>query len=209
MRNRAILLSLLLVAFGVLGGMRSAVSTPSYIPFATFPAQLGEWMMQRSFSMTDGELRILQLSDYMLRRYASRDGAVVDLYVGYHGGGEETGPVHSPKNCLPGSGWLEQRIDTVSLALEDGQNITAMRAVYGKDGNVVVFYYWFDVLGVSYVDEFSLKFAEIMGVLLHNRRDALLVRVSVPTSGDVQVDNETVQSFVREFYPVLRQFIPV
>jgi EpsI family protein len=209
MRNKCIVLAFLLALFGVVGSMRSAVSTPSFVPFDTFPIKIGDWMMQKSFSMTGRELSLLQLSDYMLRRYSSPAGTSLDLYVGYHGGGKETGPIHSPKHCLPGSGWLAQRTEIVSLSLENGEHIKAVRAVYGKDGDTVAFYYWFDVLGKTYVDEYALKFAEIMGVLLRNRRDALLVRVSVPTSGDVQRDNEIVQSFVRGFYPTLRHFIPV
>ena len=209
MRARFVVITCVLMVAGVLGVLRGGIATPAYTPFKQFPSVLGEWRLIGSSSMTEQELEILRLSDYMLRRYARKDGKVVDLYVSFHGGGKETGPIHSPRNCLPGSGWHPEHSVKRSYNLKDGTTVQTMKATYGKDGHSAVFYYWFDVLGNTYTSEIGLKLAEVRGALFHGRRDAMLIRVSVPSDGDADVDDAAVGAFLERFYPVLRKFIPV
>lgn len=209
MRARILVVTCLLGIIGSLGLMRGSISTPAYTSFDTFPAVLGKWQLVASANMTTEELGQLQLTDYMLRRYATKEGKTVDLYVGFHGGGKETGPVHSPRNCLPGSGWAAERSDIQSFSTPDGKQVELVRALYSKGSQSLWFYYWFDVQGKTYTEEYELKLAELYGALVKGRRDAILIRVSAPVSGDDQNDDALVQDFVKQFYPILRQHVPV
>ena len=52
------------------------------------------------------------VSSYLFRWYAG-DEAPFDIYVGYYEEQTQGRTIHSPKNCLPGSGWeaLKQSVE--------------------------------------------------------------------------------------------------
>ena len=80
---------------------------PLAAPLSSFPAELGSWRAVHQDYFSPALLSVLRPSDYLSRRYQGPGGKVVDLYIGYHDGGQGSGPIHSPKNCLPGNGWYE------------------------------------------------------------------------------------------------------
>ena len=81
------------------------VIEPEVKPLAEFPSSFGTWIMQNNTVFGDGTLRVLRATDYLMRTYVNNEGQRIGLYIGYHSGGPNSGPIHSPRNCLPGGGW--------------------------------------------------------------------------------------------------------
>ena len=123
--------------------------------------------------------------------------------VAARGGGE----IHSPKHCLPGSGWFEVSSRRGELSTPGG-TINLVRATFQKGDTKELFLYWFQVRDRTISDEFSLKAAEILNSALYRRRDASFIRVSVPVDTDIDQAVTRGEQFIRDFEPLFREFLP-
>ncbi len=187
--------------------LHSDIAVPINRPLMEFPVDNRGWRMVSQSEFSDGTLNVLKPTDYLYRQYAGPDGARVSLYIGYHGGGKGSGAIHSPKHCLPGSGWYEH--SSVRSSVEaDSRKVDLVKAVYQKGESSELFLYWFQVKGRALTDEYSLKLAEIINSIAYRRRDSAFIRISVPFESDEKKAAETGTRFMRDFYPVIRQFLP-
>lgn len=184
------------------------VAVPVNKPFTDIPASLGEWSMVGQSRFNQEVLKNLQPTDYLYRVYKDSAGNRVTLYLGYHAGGPDSGPIHSPKHCLPGSGWFE--LSEVKRKVQvAGRELPVVQAVYQNGDQKEMFLYFFQVKGKILTDEYSLKLSEITNSILYNRRDSAFIRISVPFHGD-QVEAATVgDSFVIQVYPHIAAVLPL
>lgn len=187
--------------------LHTTVAVPSIRPLADFPQQQADWRMSSEWTFSANVLNVLKAADYISRQYTDVAGNRVTLYVGYHSGGEDSGGIHSPKHCLPGSGWYEVSSQRGTLELQ-GQRLKLVRSIYQKGGDKELFLYWFQVKGKSLSDEYSLKLAEITNSLLYRRADSAFIRVSVPFETDQEKAVALGERFVKDFYPLLQEFLP-
>lgn len=201
-----VLLALLACAFAYMRLHRDLL-VPVPRPFVEFPITHQGWVMVGQSTLSENVLGVLKPTEYLSRRYARPDGARVDLYLSFFNGSKDSGSIHSPKHCMPGGGWTELASGTVDVDI-GGKTITLARAVYGLGDARELLLYWFDVRGQTLVDEFSLKFMEIVGSALHRRRDQSFIRISVPVGVDDGVAMTQCVDFLRDFYPEIRKFIP-
>jgi EpsI family protein len=187
--------------------LHTTVAVPSIRPLADFPQQQADWRMSSEWTFSANVLNVLKAADYISRQYTDTADNRVTLYVGYHSGGEDSGGIHSPKHCLPGSGWYEVSSQRGTLELQ-GQRLKLVRSIYQKGGDKELFLYWFQVKGKSLSDEYSLKLAEITNSLLYRRADSAFIRVSVPFETDQEKAVALGERFVKDFYPLLQEFLP-
>jgi EpsI family protein len=175
--------------------------------FSDFPKQVQSWRMTNRSEFSAAVLNVLKPTDYLSCLYKDVAGETVNLYIGYHGGGKGGGEIHSPKHCLPGSGWHEVSSRSGEIEVPGG-TINLVRAVYQKGDNSEVFLYWYQVRDHSISNEYSLKLAEIMNSVMYRRRDASFIRVSVPVESDVNQAVAKGEQFIRDFEPSFREFLP-
>jgi len=207
MNSRFLVVSLLLLLVASYLYFHRDMAMAMNRPFSTFPAQFGTWRMSGESFMTETVLDKLRPTDYLSRNYVNQDGKRVTLYIGYHGGGEQSGEIHSPKHCLPGSGWHEIYSGKSRIEVE-GKPLNMAKSVYQKDDSKELFLYWFQVKGKTLDNEYALKIAEIVNSLLYKRRDAAFIRISVPFAGD---ENEAVrlgEAFAKDVCPVIKEYLP-
>ncbi|MFV0422315.1 exosortase C-terminal domain/associated protein EpsI [Oleidesulfovibrio sp.] len=205
MRVRFLVVYLLVALAGVFIHTHATNSVPPHRALSEVPVAIGPWRLLGQSSFSKAVLELLRPTDYLVRRYQDASGGTVDLYVGYHGGGKNDGGIHSPRNCLPGSGWYEVSSYPMQVQTSVG-TIDLVRAEYAYGEYTTSFYYWFDVRGKSLTDEFVLKWAELSGGLLYGRKDASFIRISVPP--DVPEPDAVASRFIKDVYPVLNTFLP-
>jgi EpsI family protein len=204
---RFIIVFILLALAGLFINLHANISVPINKPFSKFPALNRVWLMTSQAEFSDNVLNVLKPTDYLSRQYQGEDGSRVGLYIGYHGGGKGSGGIHSPKNCLPGSGWYEVSSKRFHLEV-NGERINMVRAVYQKGEYNELFLYWYQVKGKTLSDEYSLKLAEITNSVLFRRRDSAFIRVSVPFETDEKRAAAVGERFVRDFFPIIKEFLP-
>ena len=202
MRRNIILILVLLGLAVVASHARKTRVVPQNVALATFPDNIGQWRVVEKTLFDEPVLKVLRASDYLMRSYADPQGRQLGLYVGYHDGGPDAGPIHSPRNCLPGSGWelLDSRPMTVG-------SVHLVRATYQKEHTGVIYYYWYQMRDQSLTSDFALKTAEFRGILLHGRRDASFIRLHVSRRYEQEAD-ALASDFIRKAYPLLRAYLP-
>ena len=75
-------------------------------PLATIPRALAGWQFVQDAPLEQSTLQRLVLTDYVSRVY-SQAGKQLGLFIAYYAEQRSGESMHSPKHCLPGSGWFE------------------------------------------------------------------------------------------------------
>ncbi|MDY0212474.1 MAG: EpsI family protein [Desulfuromonadaceae bacterium] len=198
---------LLLALTVVFLGFHRDVKIPAALPLEGIPYVLKDWVKIDEVYFSEAVLRQLRPTDYLYRVYKNEQNQQVAFYLGYHGGGPDSGPIHSPKHCLPGSGWrpLTQQIRKMRIGNEE---IQCVEAVYQNGDSREMFLYWYQVKGETLTSEYMLKLSEIVNSILYRRRDSAFVRISTTYQSNQVMQLELVEQFVRDFYPAIQSVLP-
>jgi EpsI family protein len=201
-------LTLVLVAQAVLFYSAShGEKTPLAAPLSGFPTVVGAWHLEEVGVVDQETQDILKADDLLTRTYTSREGDA-NLFIAYFKTQRQGQSPHSPKNCLPGSGWQQMETGRIDMPVADGSiHINQYVVEKGEAQSVVL--YWYQSQGRVIADEFAAKFYLISDSIRHHRSDTALVRVVVPISRDQTGQAEKVGAdFVRTFYPVVKGYLP-
>jgi EpsI family protein len=116
---------------------------------------------------------------------------------------------HSPKNCLPGSGYVP--ISSGELTIDVGRPapISVNRYVVASGSRQDLVLYWYQSRDRVVANEYKAKFWVMRDAIRLNRTDTALVRVIVPLENrnDAQAQ-ATATDFVRSFYSTLLDYLP-
>ena len=182
-------------------------STPLAMPLSAFPTNFGNWSMIQEGVVEKETLDVLRADDTLTREYANGNGAV-NLFIAYFKTQRTGQSPHSPKNCLPGSGWQPSENDRVNLTT-GGDTIHINRYVVSKGEEESVVLYWYQSQGRVIADEFAAKFYLIEDSIRKHRSDTSLVRVVTPVIGQQREQAEQVaEDFAKVAYPVIRGYLP-
>ena len=184
-RTRALSV-LLLAGAGLANGVGWREHTPEITPLFTIGAELGDWRMAREQAMEQDVVEYLKPDEYLYRWYSrSEEAPPVSLYIAYFKS-QQTGLYpHSPRHCLPGSGWLALDADILQLA-NDGGSVPVNRYVLEKNGEKIVVVYWYQTSVRAFAREIMGKVLLVPDLLRLRRSDIALVRViATAQSGDV------------------------
>jgi EpsI family protein len=150
----------------------------------------------------------LKVSDYVNRAYIGGGGAPVALYVGYYQSQRTGETIHSPKNCLPGSGWEPVRAGRLTIPMAAGPAIAVNEYLVEKGPAQYLVLYWYQAHGRVIASEYSGKAWLVFDAITRNRTDEALIRVVTSTkNGEDQARARAVQ-FVQSLFPRLNGFIP-
>ncbi|MDD2900548.1 MAG: EpsI family protein [Desulfuromonadaceae bacterium] len=204
---RFIIVYVLFAAAGLVITFHRDINIPTTRPFSEFPEKVQSWQMLNRTEFSAEVLNVLRPTEYLFRQYKGAGGKSVNLYIGYHSGGKNSGGIHSPKHCLPGSGWYEVSAKRGTLAIPGG-TLNLVRAVYQKGESKELFLYWYQVRDRSLSDDYALKMAEIINSALYRRRDASFIRISVTVDSDLDEATARGEQFIRDFEPTINEFLP-
>ena len=181
--------------------------TPLASPLASFPLTVGSWRMIQEGVIDQETQDILKADDIMTRVYGGPEGEA-NLFVAYFKTQRQGQSPHSPKNCLPGSGWQQMETGRIDVPVSGG-SIHINQYVVAKGDAQSVVLYWYQSQGRVIADEFAAKFYLVSDSIKHHRSDTALVRVVVPIVGGRTEQAEKVGSdFVQTFYPVVKAYLP-
>ena len=119
---------------------------PDSRPLADFPVTLDTWQQDGPEGVVDEESRaILNADDLLTRNYRDESGRQAGLFVaGFRTQRNGKAP-HSPKNCLPGSGWTQVASDDqfpvevgAAQPLDSGESLYRGSRQQSKRGAVLV-----------------------------------------------------------------------
>jgi EpsI family protein len=209
MRSRLLFVACVMAATG---GYLRLVAATDFVPAAdglsVLPLQIEGWR-GRDLGRLDPETEaILQADSYLMRAYTrGDDGAPLTLFVAYYGTQRAGHTMHSPLNCLPGTGWewVERGRQRVSIA--PGREIETNRNVARKNGEQDLVYYWYQSRSRVVASDYRNKLLLVQDALTLHRSDGALVRVTMPILSDAQSTDDAA-SFIRAMYVPLTQHLP-
>jgi exosortase D (VPLPA-CTERM-specific) len=172
--------------------------------FDNFPMELGPWQGQHTF--IDPEMVEATRSDaHLSADYLNPGQAPVSLWIAYYDTQKKAGGfVHSPKGCLPASGW--QITDEGIYQIRPHISVNYM--VTNKMGARIVVFYWFLQRGRWLTSEYLNKLYMGYDGLLRRRTDGAIIRLVTPAGKDVAAAKERLAAFTNLMIPVLPEFIP-
>ncbi|HKD05789.1 MAG TPA: EpsI family protein [Bryobacteraceae bacterium] len=184
-------------------------STPLAAPLSAFPATLGPWQMAQEGVVEKEEMDVLRADDVLTRLYVDpADRASASLFIAYFRTQRTGQAPHSPKNCLPGSGWQPEQSGKVDIPVgAESIHVNRYLVSNGDDQSLVI--YWYQSQSRVIADEFAAKFYLVADSIRKHRSDTALIRVVVPASaGQAAHADEISRSFVQAAYPVIKSYLP-
>jgi len=218
------------VALALMGGTWMLLASRSQAepeiarrPFTELPIRLGEWS-GRDRELDKEVLELLKLTDYVMRVYVPgtsqevarnafegqtrQAAAPVALYVGYYASQRSGATYHSPKNCLPGGGWVFRSTDRVGGVIPGRPEAQVNRVVIEKGFDRQLILYWYQDRGRIVASEYAAKGYLILDATTHNRTDGALVRISTPIVGTEEEAFRHATAFVQEAFVPLSAHLP-
>lgn len=186
-------------------------NVPLNRPLDQFSRQFGGWRMVQEDTVDKEIQDVLRADDVMTRIYTNpARNAVANLFVAYFRSQRTGQTPHSPKNCLPGAGWVpsESKIMPVTVPGEAAP-VFLNRYIVAKGDQKSVVLYWYQTRNRVIASEYRAKIYLVADAIRYNRTDTALVRVTVPVVGNQEgAATEAAIEFVQSFFAALRQFLP-
>jgi EpsI family protein len=205
-----ILTIVLLLQAMVFYGFTRGERIPHEKPLADFSLTSSDWIPVREQPLDAETLDVLKADDTLSRVYQNqRTGEGVDLFVAYFGTQRTGKTPHSPKNCLPGSGWVPSESGMMQVPVRGANAITVNRYVVSRGQYESVVLYWYQAHGNVIASEYRAKLFTIFDSMRYRRSDTSLVRVVVPVAaGDTERAVRSAESFIQVVFQPLREYLP-
>jgi len=178
---------------------------------AALPCTLDGWRCVSETPLDKDVLAVVGVDDYVNRTYATGAGSVIGLYIGYYASQRTGDSIHSPQNCLPGSGWQPVSSERTTIDA-GGTTLPVNRYVVEKGLNRQVVLYWYQGRGRVVANEYANKFWLMVDQARLHRSNGSLVRVIAPVSGltgsGLSSASASADSFARLVYPRLSTYLP-
>jgi EpsI family protein len=205
-------LRVLVAAMILVGGIfathsfRAKVAAAPRWPLREFPSDIGlSHSEDRPFETEI--VRAVGADDYINRVYLGSTPPI-ELYVGYYKDQRSGDRIHSPKNCLPGSGWEPVHSTRVQIGSESGVSVlvNGYLVAQGTRRNMVL--YWYQSHGRIVASEYLAKFMLIADGLKNRPTDGAMVRIwTTASDGEASAQARAVD-FARRVYPQIEEFLP-
>jgi len=210
-KSYAICLLALILAAGILAA-RSSVSVPVVIRtnLEKLPMSIDSYTATEAF-FPDAVYEELKADKHVYRHYASQDGELISLYIGYYGTAKGGRTGHNPYACLPSQGSAIVDTDVVYLRqTETGKVMPVNYMLTRKDGIDTVLLHWYQIAGDKIVSTGLMQNIErFTGRILHNRNDGAYVQVASSSgNGDIQRTKEKTTQFAERILNLLPDYWP-
>jgi EpsI family protein len=202
-----IAIALLLAATVAMAKLPHGTVTELNRPLQTFPLEIGDW---QGFDqpLTERITAAAGVDSYLSRFYLQPGGDNVGLYVGYYKSQQTGDTIHSPKNCLPGTGWQPLQASEITLRVPDGRVFPVNLYIVENEREKLLVLYWYQSHGRIISSEYAAKVYMVIDAIRLNRTDSTLVRVTTKLGRDENKARQLAVSFAEQVIPRLDQIIP-
>ena len=172
--------TVLLLSATLAGYALSERRKPDFLiqPLETIDQQIAGWQMTGVEPLTDGVLGRLQLTSYVSRQY-DKHGTHLGLFIAFYSQQRAGESMHSPKHCLPGSGWEIWKHDS-ALVPVGGRQVEINQYSIQNAGQRMLVFYWYQSKRRIIKSEYMGKILLAKDALFEGRTAGSLVRITLP-----------------------------
>jgi EpsI family protein len=180
-------------------------------PLKQVPQDIQHWKMVQESELDSEVQALLKADDTLNRVYGSVEAnRYASLYIAYFKTQRTGVSPHSPKVCLPGSGWVPSESERIQIqvpGLAEPLNVNRYIVSKGDERSTVL--YWYQSSHRSIASEYAAKVYTVLDSVRYRRSDTSLVRVVVPHVGpNDKAADAAATKFVQETFSTLRPFLP-
>ncbi len=200
---------LLLAAIALFASIPKNEAVPLARPLKDVHAQFGDWRMVKETQIESEVLDVLKADDTLSRTYVRGPQESAHLLVVFFKSQSSGVAPHSPKNCLPGSGWVPSRNAIEMLDIPGREPISVNSYVVAKGPAKSVVMYWYQSPHHVAASEYWAKLYTIAESVRYRRSDTSMVRVTVSVRDEgVEAAEAQARDFIRAFFVPLREYLP-
>lgn len=171
-----------------------------------------EGLSGHDVAMSEGERKVAGVTTYLARVYAAGGSNSADqngftLYIGYYDRQTQGRTIHSPKNCLPGSGWAPLASGSAAIPTTAGP-VTVNRYLLQNGTRRALVLYWYQGRGRVAFSEYRVKWDLLRDATLKHRSDEALVRIVVPITTTADSAFSLASVVAQNLVPTLYQALP-
>jgi EpsI family protein len=208
-----VLFTVIAVAQGAAGYYLNARQeyVPVTKPLVSLPQNLDGWMMVKEWPMEPEVQEVLKADDTVSRLYARPSNPEgLALFIAFFKSQRAGVAPHSPKNCLPGNGWVKEVSSVIPIEIPGRpEPVESNYYVIQRGESKSVVLYWYQSHGRTVADEFKAKFYVMADAMRLNRTDTALVKVTIPVGvAGVDAAKNTAIEFVRSSFGPLSEILP-
>jgi EpsI family protein len=176
--------------------------------FSSLPLQKGSWEGEEVL-FSDVTYDILKATKTRMISYKLEEEPGPNFFIAYFQDQKYGSQIHSPRHCLPGSGWgiLKHTHEKIQV---NGKMVPINRVLIGSRENRQLMYYWFVTRTGVITSEFGLKFNLFMNALFLKPTDAAFVRLTVnlPPGSSERTGEEKLDKFLQDFITPIENSLP-
>lgn len=208
-RECIILTALLLVQVAVTYGFSRKEYQPSPPPLSEFPNELNAWRKVQEGVVEKEVQDVLKADDLLSRVYANPSQANgLNLFIAYFRSQQTGKAPHSPKNCLPGSGWMPVISERTTIPIPGEAPIPVNRYIVQRGDHSSLVLYWYQSHDRVVASEYAAKVYLVWDSMRLNRSDTALVRIVVDASQNREQASAAAVKFAQDLFPYLKKQLP-
>jgi EpsI family protein len=146
-------------------------------PLETIDRHIDGWSARESPRLTEGVLNVLRPTSYLARTYAKNDRELA-LFIAFYAQQRAGESMHSPKACLPGSGWEIVQFDSAMVPVR-GTTVTVNKYTVQQAGERMQVLYWYQSRQRVIASEYLGKLLLLRDALLEGPTAGSIVRITL------------------------------
>ena len=148
-------------------------------PLANLPSMVAGWGGAKELALDPRAVERLKATSFLSREYSNGTNRL-GLFVAYYANQSAGGYMHSPKVCLPGSGWEIDEPGSIRVASPDGGTVPINRYIISNAGQRALILYWYQSSDRIVADEYWTKLYLIHDGLFYGRAGGAIARIQLP-----------------------------
>jgi EpsI family protein len=167
------------------------------LPLESIGEEIAGWKMTETQRLPPSVLEKLRPTAYLSRTYRNNQNRELTLFISYYAQQRAGETMHSPKACLPGSGWEIVRQGEASIAFGE-RTVDVNHYDVQYNGARYLAIYWYQSPEYIAANEYLGKLLLIKDAILRGHTSASIVRIMLPAGPEASTDS---LGFARELIP--------
>jgi EpsI family protein len=144
------------------------------VDFDNFPLEIGEWKGKNE-KISQTVIDLLNPMDITSITYVNNEGISIHLFFDYFSSDASFGGPHSPRNCVPGSGWIVENSYKNNIQF-NGKVIPAGVFELQFEQSQSVMEFWYVTHFGETANDYEFKLYELLSALTFSPRDVAFIR---------------------------------
>ncbi len=151
---------------------------PLALPLDSISRQIGAYSAVDNPPLGEDELNALKATSILSRTYRGAAFSL-DVFIAFYASQRAGESMHSPKHCLPGSGWEIWNYGRTDIPVK-GRTFTINQYAIEREGQRKAVLYWYQSKGRIIASEYEGKILLAKDALLNRSTAGSIVRIIVP-----------------------------